>query len=58
MCIGTDIIVGSFCLRANLDGDLCEIFVGVLGSIFFEYTVVGNDTYSLYTKLGVGMLKT
>ena len=30
-------------------------YIWVLGSIFFGHNVVGDDTYSLYTKFGFGM---
>ena len=26
--------------------------VGVLGEIFYEHSVVGNNTYSIYSKMG------
>ena len=32
----------------------CKLY-WVFGYIFYEHNVVGNDTYSTYTKMGVGM---
>ena len=50
-----DLTVSHQIIIANNSGGKGDNCIGVLGSKFYWHSVVGKNTYSMYTKMGVGM---